>query len=395
MLAKRLSLILAAAALTAGTAQAQNAYPIAGGGLQYQIGGGLPLPIQLTSPAYTGTNFPPLLVPPVGGTTAPTGFILQTTGPDPKDITAVYPVMSKPAGFAKIGVWANNSGLYQVATNLSVVWPNPAQIGNQPQPMTVHLAKSGRTGANVTTWATGLGAGSTIKYSTLGQRFGGPAQFSVGNPGTKPAGALFTGVNATIWLIPPALRPAGFPPCAHPAFGGANPACVAALGQAVPGTGTAVWGAPTFATVNTPGGLPAALATNPTTKPKKGPKPGVMVVSADAAGLVLKSAFTGGGATGFTNMASSTGFPWTTGMITLKAPLVGETFTITGMDTRVSGVGTIQLVSGTLSRRAASGPNANRAWLSLNVPEPSAMLATGAALALLGLCHGLARRRSR
>jgi hypothetical protein len=139
-----------------------------------------------------------------------------------------------------------------------------------------------------------------------------------------------------------------------------------------------------------------------TAKPKKGPEPGIQVVAADAAGMLTMSAFTNTmvptAMTGFTNMASSTGYPWTTGMITVSAPLaagVGEKFTITGMDSRVNGVGTIQLVTGTLSRRTASGPNANRGWMRINVPEPSAALAAGAGLSMLALCHGLARRRSR
>ena len=52
-------------------------------------------------------------------------------------------------------------------------------------------------------------------------------------------------MNATLWAI--AVKGPGNPPCAHPAFGGANAACVAALAQAVPGTGLggpAAWGAP-------------------------------------------------------------------------------------------------------------------------------------------------------
>jgi hypothetical protein len=405
MLSKRRVLLVASLVLTFGWAaasQAQVAYPLASGGLQYQIGGGLPLPIQATNPAATGTVFPTLLVPPVA-----TGFLLQKGATDPKDITVIYPLLSKSASYAAIGVFGQNPNLYQVATNLSVMFPATSQTAMFELATPLDPTTVGRTGATTTTFTTGLGAGNNIRYSNaLTRRFGGPGNFFVGNPGTKPAGALYTGVNATIWAV--AVKGPGNPPCAHPAFGGANAACVAAVAQAVPGTGLggpAGWGAPVGFTVTTAGGTPAALATSPGTtmaaKPKKGPSPGIQVVAADAAGLLTMSAFTNTmlptAMTGFTNMASSTGFPWTTGKVTVSAPLaagVGEKFTITGMDGRVNGVGTIQLVTGTLSRRTASGPNANRAWLRLNVPEPSATLAAGAGLAMLALCHGLARRRS-
>jgi hypothetical protein len=41
-----------------------------------------------------------------------------------------------------------------------------------------------------------------------------------------------------------------------------------------------------------------------------------------------------------------------------------------------------------------SGPNGNRAWLRLNIPEPSAVLGAASGLGMLALCHALARRRS-
>ena len=120
-----------------------------------------------------------------------------------------------------------------------------------------------------------------------------------------------------------------------------------------------------------------------------------------ATGAIQLSAFTAmapTAMTGLTNMAASTGYPWTTGMLTVAAPAAGgggEIFMLSGMDSRVNGVGVIQLVSGTLSRRTVTGPNANRAWLQINVPEPGVTLGALGALGMLALCHGLARRRSR
>src|SRR6185295_13543865 len=66
------------------------------------------------------------------------------------------------------------------------------------------------------------------------------------------------------------------------------------------------------------------------------------------------------------NMATSIGFPWTTGALTISQPAAiaaPEKFHITGMDGRIKGVGTIQLVSSALSKRLATGPNANRTWV--------------------------------
>jgi hypothetical protein len=69
-----------------------------------------------------------------------------------------------------------------------------------------------------------------------------------------------------------------------------------------------------------------------------------------------------------------------------------DTVTITGMDSRVNGVGTISLVSGALSDRLISGPNANRGWLRLTVPEPGTAIGAVAALATLAACHFAVRR---
>jgi hypothetical protein len=58
-------------------------------------------------------------------------------------------------------------------------------------------------------------------------------------------------------------------------------------------------------------------------------------------------------------------------------------------------VGTLSLVAGALSDRVTSGANANRSWSQFTLPEPGAVLGAAAALAILGVCHGLVRRRSR
>ena len=117
---------------------------------------------------------------------------------------------------------------------------------------------------------------------------------------------------------------------------------------------------------------------------------GTIASSIPGVGLTLANAVIG-----------SKGYPWTTGLITVSAPLAmggPEVFFLSGTDMRVEGVGNISLVSGALSVRALSGPNANRGWVSLTMlplPEPTGALGAVAALGMLGLCHGLVRRRSR
>jgi hypothetical protein len=94
--------------------------------------------------------------------------------------------------------------------------------------------------------------------------------------------------------------------------------------------------------------------------------------------------------------------PFTTGRVTVSvtqnagAPTQQEIFTRTGDDMRTpGGQGIVVMVSGAVSARSISGPNGDRRWLTLNVPEPGALGAGAASLlALLG-CHALARRRDR
>ena len=100
--------------------------------------------------------------------------------------------------------------------------------------------------------------------------------------------------------------------------------------------------------------------------------------------------FTGQGAT-------SWGFPHTTGqlLIIVTGALGGdEIFLRTGFDGRnASGAGVVTMVSGTLSARTLSGPNANRGWVTLKIPEPGVLAAGSSGLLMLAGCHWLTRRR--
>ncbi len=393
-----------------------------GSGGQLHIGGGLPLPIQLVattggtmmSPTAVGTNFPPLLVPArehqkVSGTTA------MTTG---QKLVIPQNVLSKPAAQLTLGQFGNNPNLYAVATNLRYRWPAAAAT----------LSTGARTGAKTTTVATTrttILKANKVRYSNvLPRKFGGPAAFAFA-PG--PAAGLMAAVPVTIYAI--AVKGPGNPPCAHTALtttmspfgpfpGPGNPACVAGVGQAFPtaiaspttpnaGVNFAV-GGPFSNTMTTPGGTPGALLTSmtgtPPTMTRTGPKPGVGVVAAlgNPPGQITVWAPTPAARRGFTNMASSTGFPWTTGKVTVSAPLaagVGEAFIITGMDSRTAGgAGTIQLVAGGVSQRTSTGPNANRGWVRLvlnpvnEVPMMSP-LAISATAGLMLLAVGYVSRR--
>lgn len=352
---KRLTLPFACLLLVlawSGTAAAKT-YALGGSsGGQLQIGGGLPLPIQLTNPTATGTMFPTLLVPAKAGATVQ-GTTAMTMN---QKLTVPATVLSRPGAQVTVGVFGQNPNLYAVATNLGYQWPAAPAV----------LSTGARTGAKTTTFVTGLG--NNIRYSNAGPtKFGGPARFRITQnfgTGVIPTAAV------TIYAI--AVKPAGNPPCTHTALtpvpfpGPGNPACVAALGVAVPAT-LGAGGGPVGTLVTTPGG----------TMVPTGPLPGIGIGKFGAAptGTVTFFVFTPNGTmAGFTNMATSRGYPLTAGMLTLSAPLAAgapEVFTITGMDSRTTmGQGNLQLVGGALSQRTSSGPNANRGWIRLYLQSP-------------------------
>ena len=221
-------------------------YLLSGGGAQFQIGGGLPLPIQpvITTGAgnatVTGSVFPTLLIPPKAGVIinqgTPVGLGAKLSVP-----AAAF---SKPASQFTLGVFSQNPALYAVATNLNYKWP-AAQAA---------FSAGGRGGTASAVLTGGLN-GNTAAYTAGINQFGGAAGFMLS--GGPPTGVLPSG-PVTVFII--ALGPPGFPPCVHTALTpvpfpvAGSPACVAALVQAVP-TGTGVIGGPNGATANTPGGF--------------------------------------------------------------------------------------------------------------------------------------------
>ena len=408
------SLCTAALFLGLGTAQAAN-YSLAGGGAQLHIGGGLALPVQAAA-TVTGSAFPPLLIGVNPGVTV----VGTTAMASQQKITVPTGAMLKPAAQKTVGVFTSNPTLYAVATNLAFSWPAAAAV----------FSTGARTGAKTTTFAGG--GGSTITYSNAkASKFGGPARFALA---AGPAAGLMTVSPITIFAIAipgttgTMMNPGGNPPCAHPAFGGTNAQCVAALAQALP-TGLGAIGGPVGVTVTTPGGTPAALVSTvfttmttmggtSTMTNGPGPLPGIGIGAfgtgpahptgpkGTVSAFLFTSAVGGmGSKRGFTNMASSIGYPWTTGMITLAAPNAKgapETFVLSGMDSRTAGgAGLIQMVSGALSLRPKSGDNANRGWVAIslveqtNVPTMAPWLRGGTILLIVLLTAGYFTMRPR
>ncbi|HKA14267.1 MAG TPA: hypothetical protein VKH41_04555 [Myxococcota bacterium] len=309
------------------------------------------------------TMFPPLLIPVNANPSR--AIVKQTNGADPKQMTVpVGAFYRKPVGALVLGVSLNNPTVYQVRTNIEFSGPAPLNGS-------AVFKAGGRPGAAVTTH-TGppksvLFPGK-IRYSKTANQFGGASRTKV---------VPLSVVKA--W----AHGPTGNPPCKHSLFGGTDSGCIGIIVEAHPMT-LAVAGAMTGVVDTTPGGVATMSGVQAVSVPKK-------------TGLIAKAVVVGSKAP-ISNMATSAGFPWTTGMLTISQPSAAgtpEVFTITGMDTRMNGVGTISLVSGALSDRVTSGANSNRSWARYTLPEPGAVLGAAAALAMLGVCHGLVRRRNR
>jgi len=371
--------LLSVGFLLATSAQAKK-FALTGGGGQVHIGNGLMLPIQAAATSATaGTVFPTLLVPPkagavVSGTVAKTTLLTgMATAAGPvtkvgyqKKLTIPAGVLHKSAAQTTVGVKFSNAALFAVATNLTYDWPAAPAVMS--------------TGAAIITTVV-AGNGGTVTYSnSLGSRFGGPASF-LAAPG--PAAGLIPGAPLTLYLKINATTPA----CTHPAFGGTDGGCLAGLMQVKP-TGLFGVGGPTTAPIATPGG---AIAPN-LAAVKLGTSPlGTILAKVAVATTPLP-----------TNMALSQPAPWTTGKIVVSMPAVAEKFTISGKDSRtVGGFGSIQLVGGSVSARAASGPNANRGWIRLDLADspfpngvpamsPSLLAAVGGLILLAG---GFAARR--
>jgi hypothetical protein len=259
-----------------------------------------------------------------------------------------------------IGLFPANTLLFQLHTSISAVQPTA--------PAT--LSSGGRTGPSTVSWCPGfalpapgfnpgcgvpaLGAPVTglLRYTKTANQFGGPVP------------AAFAGVADL------ALRAGVGAPCA-------GVGCTFAIGNV-----------PIITTPQIGNAFGTVTATAPSNVP------GVFTGSVTVSGLIALVGAPLGPVPSST--ITSWGGPWTTGMLTVSLSGVGAIALITtGSDGRdVAGSGVLSLVAGGIVSRSLIGPGANAAWLNLLVPEPSAAVSVGAALATLALCR-VATSRSR
>lgn len=334
------------------------------GNVRGQIGDGLPVPITFAA-APRG---------PITGSTT-----VSQLGADPMTLVIPPAAMKRPAAPFNIGVAQANSIALQVFTSISVEHPKS----------TATFSAGGRTGPAIVTWCPGsgvVGTGTTplnnpgcanppatptkgvIKYTATSNQFGGSAVAFI------PSNTAMTGINAYANV---AVRGGGAfvgPPCDAATI--VVGTCNIAFANARPNqTGAGGW-ATTFSsgTVINPGSFSGAVTGN---------------------GLVTRLDNSLGA--GPSNPNFGGGGPWTTGKVELTAnsvfsPVTTEHFILSGSDARVSGVGTLSLVSGATSTRLVTGPNANRGWMNLAIqyplPRPVPGLSSGAVLMLVGLVAG-------
>lgn len=386
MTLRNLAVALLAVAIS-GSAQAQYLLsPMAGNGNgnagQLQIGTGLPLPVgpagifrggmtpvnggaTVMGPNPDGPGFtywPPLLIK---RNPLSMGTIMQTGGGKITIPPSVLTNMIGGAPRAGIGVFPTNPAVMMVRTTINYAWPNVAAT----------FAPGGGPGipGGPAVVLTGPGGGS-ITYNGGTAAFGGAGQFAIasgpfaGTIKVPPSGTKLP--VASVWINFQGKAPAAATRALL--VGASNYAGVGAAGA--PGTtvATTMYGQVPLAIRQ----FTAMLGANGT------------VPLANSFGIANNT---------MTNMVTGTqGYPWTTGLITVTAPgaAPAEIFFQSGMDGRVAGVGNLSMVSGALGQRKLSGANANRGWVTLTIPEPTMAMGAGAALAILGLCHTIMRRRS-
>jgi hypothetical protein len=391
-----------------------------GGQSRGQIGDGLPLPISIapyylgefvditiqTQPATPGGL--PLVGSGLGqpGQVKPTTMatIMQTTAMlhaaktgNPRNITLPPGVFHYQQPEASIGVLGFNQAVFAVQTNLIYDAPHPGTTANGgPVPTSIPsvgvsaiFSAGGRAGlptvsfcagkpgtpgnnflGNCTAPADGIGINGLARFTKTVNQFGGVSR-------TRVLGTAKVYFNKNGFNLADV-------PCA-----GAT--CEFQISQAGPGSAAVGGGTFGLTVMNpafqTPTGLyTGAVGFNGT------------IISVGNAVTTGGTAMNGIPFTG--QAATSIGFPFTTGLLTISVTsVVGATpeiFARAGTDARTAnGQGVVALVTGSMSARSISLGNANPTWITYEIPEPSTIFAVSAGLFALFGCHQLVRRRSR
>jgi len=395
-----------------------------GGQIRGQIGDGLPLPISI-APARTGpfsaitmhTTDPFGGLPLVGnglgqfGQIKPTtnAFINQTTAAphaaktgNPRALTVAPGLFHYGEAEGSIGVVAFNNAVFAVQTNLIYDQPHPGTDGNGnpvtppgatgPGDLSRVLSAGGRPGLATVTYCAGAPGSPGNNFNGFctdpgkGVGVNGLARFT---KTSNQFGGVSTG--RTLGTAKVYFNKDGLALINLPCTG-----CQFQLSTVIPGT-TGVAGGPFGGTVMNPA-FQTATGVYTGTIGFNGTIIGFGNIVTPGGGTTT---VTGNGIYFTGQAASSVGFPLTTGKLTVSVTevLPGEPVEIWkrgGTDARTAGGnGVVALNTGAMSARSISKGNANRTWITYEIPEPSAILAASAGLLALFGCNQLVRRRSR
>lgn len=348
----------AVVALLAATASA-TVHPLSGNA-RFQIGDGLPIPIGFSA------------VPDGAVPVAPGAVVSQPAGPDPRDLIIGPGAFQHAPAPLNLPVWGSNNFVYEVRTSVGITIPR----------VTETLSAGGRTGAPTVS----VCAGSSVPAS------GNPACASAAaGPNANIRGIMFYTATGAQFGGSMGGRVFGTADVALNPFGAGPPFNNALMVMALASPNSTI----------TSGGLGGAFGQSSTSVGNV-VTPGVFLIGATPAGKITTVTPTPNSDPGPTNKASAAGGPWTTGRVKISVTNAlgpAEVFTITGSDNRVSGVGSISLVSGSVSNRSVSGPQANRGWLNMTVGDPLGALPSmsgpgiAALVGLMSLAGGYAMRQ--
>lgn len=411
--------------MLAGGAHAQTKRSLTGTNLRFQIGGELQIPIAGTKLTKNGgtAKVGPLCLPNGGikginprpnalATTWETGrfriptsaFTLRGKSSMRQKDTPNSP--GHPYTAKVIGVDPDNPVALQVLTNfqIQVPFPSATSMGTMTPPtrgLYVHLTgappakarneggMSGRTGPDTVTFC--VGSTATVRAGN--------------NPACKVS--LYGG--ATI----PTCGPTGVPGvgCPGPVKKFASvPGLMRykRTNKMLGGPANGKLNGKADAVISAPGGgafiVPLDINVDPAIggsfgqyfmqNPGKGPH--FKNFKKNECGIIQTLMSKDGDKVGSNRTSASFGGPLTQGSLTVRAPTAQgiESYMLKGYDKRTSmGLGKLQLVVGSISKRSLSGSNANHGRLNFNIPEPATAAGTVAALLVLAACHRAANRR--